>query len=495
MADISQIVRINAAIASSPSGTARFGRVLLLTSEDIQAASGSNRVVTYNNLAAVGVAYDTDSATYNSAAAYFAQTPHPPPLLVGRWEEAAVAARLIGAAPNTLTQIQGLNNGGLSITLNDASSAITISGIDLSGATSLSNAAALVQTAIRAASTLPAQRSTYTVAYDATLSRFIFTAGISSGTPDVINAVGGTVGAALGFSTGEIRAGTSGESVAQLIAALDEEGVDYYWLAVDNNIRQSNSVDDLAEAVEATSKHLVLDANEATLVAASPSGTMHEIAEEQHERTTMIYSETADQKAISLAGRLASFDFDGTGPFPTAKFKTLPGRAVDTLTTSEIERLDALRVNHYTQFGATGIVREGTTLKPNTFTDARFWLDWFVSAVQESVFGILTASASIPQTSTGLARFRNAVDEICERGRRNGGIAPGQVTEATAAAIRQATGNDAFDGLLSVGYLIYIGSLADLTATQLAERRIPTIRVWLHGSGAIHFVDLDITFD
>ena len=83
---------------------------------------------------------------------------------------------------------------------------------------------------------------------------------------------------------------------------------------------------------------------------------------------------------------------------------------------------------------------------------------------------------------------------MCEQGVLNGGIAPGQVSEALAADIRQATGNVSFDGFLSAGYLVHIGSVAAQPQADREARKSPPVRGWLKGSGAVHSIDVRLTF-
>ena len=132
-------------------------------------------------------------------------------------------------------------------------------------------------------------------------------------------------------------------------------------------------------------------------------------------------------------------------------------------------------------------------LKPGTWIDVRYWLDWLVNATQVEVFSLLR-SGRVPQTQAGVAAITDVVERICEEGVANGGIAPGQVSPALVSDIRLATGNQAFDGFLSTGYLVHVGSVASQSQADRDARKSPPVRVWVKGSGAIHFIDIDVTF-
>ena len=141
------------------------------------------------------------------------------------------------------------------------------------------------------------------------------------------------------------------------------------------------------------------------------------------------------------------------------------------------------------------MLREGTTVSPNTFIDARYWLDWFVDAVQRSVWSLLLRSGRVPQTSVGISQLTSVVEDVCRQGERNGGIAAGTLTEQVADEVRRVTSSAGFDGVLTRGYLVYIEPITNLTQEQISSREVPPIHVWLKGSGAVHYVDIDLTFN
>lgn len=103
--------------------------------------------------------------------------------------------------------------------------------------------------------------------------------------------------------------------------------------------------------------------------------------------------------------------------------------------------------------------------------------------------------AKIPQTSEGVAAVQGAIERVCEQGVVNGGAAPGQLSPALAADVRAATGNEDFSGYLSTGYLVSIADPATQTQAERNTRAAPPARIWIKGSGAINFADIDITFE
>ena len=196
-----------------------------------------------------------------------------------------------------------------------------------------------------------------------------------------------------------------------------------------------------------------------------------------------------------MAARLSGVNFDGANTLITAKFKSLPGTVPDALDRAGQTELDQKRVNYYTRFGADAIFAEGWTLKPGTWIDVRYWLDWIVDEIKRRVFNLLyTQPTRLPQTDAGIASLRAEVERVCEAGVRNGGIAPGAVSEPMANDIRLATGNREFTGRLARGFLVHVDPLSSLTEADRAARNAPGMKVWLKGSGAIHFADIELVF-
>ena len=231
----------------------------------------------------------------------------------------------------------------------------------------------------------------------------------------------------------------------------------------------------------------VLTPNESTSLAAQLSAL-------EQQRTFLVWSRTRDNKALSLAGRLSSVNFDGEDTLITPKFKSLPRTISDIVTTAQKKELDRKWVGYYTRFGPDAIFAEGWT-QAGDWIDVRYWLDWITKAMQSEVYTLLRQHPTrVPQTAEGLASIEAAIERVCEAGRRNGGIAPGRVSETVANDIRLASNNPAFDGFLPTGYLVVIGSIADQLQIDRDARRSPTIRVWLKGSGAMHHVTIGLVF-
>ena len=187
-------------------------------------------------------------------------------------------------------------------------------------------------------------------------------------------------------------------------------------------------------------------------------------------------------------------NFEGQNTLITPKFKSLPATTPDIVTTAHKGELDRKWVGYYTRFGPDAIFAGGWT-QSGDWIDVRYWLDWITSAIQDEVYNLLRQHPTrVPQTTEGLASIEAAIERVCEAGRRNGGLAPGRVSEAVANDIRLAINNPDFDGFLTRGYLVVVGSIADQLEQDRNARKAPPARVWITGSGAMHSATIILTF-
>ena len=379
----------------------------------------------------------------------------------------------------------------------------TISGLDFTGAASYDDVASTLQTALRAVTASGrADLRSASVEYD---PADFFRASLgfrTNGDPYPINGfkvdVAQGAASALGLdnaSGGSIDPGHASETIGEAMDVISGLDDGWYFVTVDSSITTGADLLSLSRWVQAKVHMLALDVvDEGVLTPNESTSLAAQLSALEQQRTFLVWSRTRDSKALSLAGRLSSVNFEGQNALITPKFKSLPGTVSDIVTTAQKEELDRKWVGYYTRFGPDAIFAEGWT-QSGDWIDVRYWLDWITKAMQSEVYNLLRQHPTrVPQTAEGLASIEAAIERVCEAGRRNGGIAPGRVSEAVANNIRLATNNPAFEGFLPTGYLVAIGSIADQLQIHRDARRSPTIRVWLKGSGAMHHITIGLVF-
>ena len=400
---------------------------------------------------------------------------------------------------DTTPGIDGIGAGSLSW------QGSTITGLDFTDATSYADVAQTIQTVLRSVrAAARADLRSATVIYHAA-GFFLVELGFDPSEDDpypitgYMTDVAQEVASALGLdsaSGGIITQGHVSEAIEEAMDAINRLDDSWYFVSLDSGITAAIDLLALSRWVQAANNYmLALDVTgDSVLVQGESTSLAAQIAALEQERTFLVWSRTADHKALSLAGRLSTVNFDGQNTLITAKFKSLPGTVPDLLTTAQKEELDRKRVGYYTRFGPDAIFAEGW-LANGDWIDVRYWLDWITNAIQTEVYNLLRQHPTrVPQTNQGIASITATIERTCEAARRNGGVAEGQVSEAIANDIRLATGNRDFDGTLILGYLVWVGSLADQAQPDRDARKSPPFKVWLKGSGAVHFADISLIF-
>ena len=379
----------------------------------------------------------------------------------------------------------------------------TISGLDFTGAASYDDVANIVQTALRAVTASGrADLRSASVEYD---PADFFRASLgfrTNGDPYPINGfkvdVAQGAASALGLdnaSGGSIDPGHASETIGEAMDAISGLDDGWYFVTVDSGITTGADLLSLSRWVQAKVHMLALDVvDEGVLTPNESTSLAAQLSALEQQRTFLVWSRTRDNKALSLAGRLSSVNFDGQNTLITPKFKSLPRTVSDIVTAAQKKELDRKWVGYYTRFGPDAIFAEGWT-QSGDWIDVRYWLDWIISAIQDEVYNLLRQHPTrVPQTAEGLASIEAAIERVCEAGRRNGGLAPGRVSEAVAHNIRLAINNPDFDGFLTRGYLVVVGSIADQLEQDRNARKAPPARVWITGSGAMHSATIILTF-
>ncbi len=376
--------------------------------------------------------------------------------------------------------------------------------VDFTGADSYGDVASTLQTALRAVrAAARADLRSATVEFDP-VGFFRVRLGFdsTSGDPYAINGFmaddAQEPASALGLdsiSGGGIVQGQASEPIEDAMDAISGLDDGWYFVTVASSITTGADLLSLSRWVQAKVHMLALDVvDEGVLTPNESTSLAAQLSALEQQRTFLVWSRTRDNKALSLAGRLSSVNFDGQNTLITPKFKSLPATTPDIVTTAHKGELDRKWVGYYTRFGPDAIFAEGWT-QSGDWIDVRYWLDWITKAMQSEVYNLLRQHPTrVPQTAEGLASIEAAIERVCEAGRRNGGIAPGRVSEAVANDIRLATNNPAFEGFLPTGYLVAIGSIANQLQINRDARRSPTIRVWLKGSGAMHHITIGLVF-
>ena len=288
--------------------------------------------------------------------------------------------------------------------------------------------------------------------------------------------------------------GADSETITEALDRMARQEADFYFVTLAEGIVDTDDVLEAAEWAASNDRFLLADSHEErALDPADTTSVIARLAAPGSPSASAIWSRASDYKAVSLAARFSAVNFEGVQSLITAKFRQLFGTVPDDLTPTQEASLRERGVNWYSTVGGTPIVQEGTSF--GGWIDVQVFLDWLVTRIRENLFNALLSANRVPQTDDGIAALKEAAEDVCAQGVRNGGIAPGTLAETQANAIRLATGNQDFGGFLSNGYLVHILPVAEQPQADREARKAPPVSVWLKGSGAVHFVDIGLVFE
>jgi len=495
---ISDIVTVNIRVAAGGVSRTDFGTGLFLTDDPGVDAGGPGKVRRFGSLEEVGAVFNGSTEPYRAAVAWFSQNPRPRDFFVGRWATTAVNSSIYGGEAASASGFTASNSSfvleGETVT------------VDLSSASDYAAIATALQAGIRGMTDTRFSNATVTVE---DTNHFVLTlAG-----PDVIS--GYATAAATGTDIhddlawdqdDDERVYTQGNAQEEAVDALDaiqEIDSSWYFLSLDNTIAKTPSglsnvtKTSISNWAQAAGKFFSCgDSGDATLVPGETGSDAAEVSALGNSRTCVTWSSEADYKAVSIAAFFSGTNWTGIQTIATAKFRSLPGFAADSVSSQGQAELIRKRVNYYSgRGGSPPIYAEGETCAAGIWMDVQIFLDWLAGAMQSDLYNLLRSQIRIPQTTFGVAQVKETITDVLEQGFASGGIGTGVVSPSLLSQIRQATGNTDFDGRLSNGYLVHIASLASQPQADRDARRLPATKVWLKSTGSIHTIAMDIDFE
>lgn len=479
---------VNVSVLLSPTGAAlrNFGSLMILG--DSATIDTQERYRLYSGLAGVAADFGTSAPEYLAAQIFFAQSPTPAQLYIGRWARTASSGRLNGgvlsAAQQALSNFTGIANGTMSVTIDGVVKALT--GINLTGVSTLNGVAAAVQTALG---------GSITCVWDANNSVFRITSGTTGASSTVTFAstqgTGTDISALLLLQTGQggyLAQGIIAETA--LVCATLQAGLTNNWYGLMFAAStQPVTADYLAVAglIEGLSpSHIfgITTADANALNAANSTDVASQLQALKYNRSFVQYASGSPYACAAIFGIAFTVNFSGANTTLTLKFKTEVGIVAETLTETQAAALVGKNCNVFVNFNnSTAIVQNGT-MASGQFFDTVHGTDWLQNFIQTTVYNLLyTSTTKIPQTDQGVSVLLAGVAQCCEQAVVNGLIAPGVWTGPAVGVI--TTGQT-----LSKGFYIYAPPVSSQSAAARAARQSPVIQAAIKLAGAIHSVNV-----
>lgn len=468
-------------------------------------------VASYPSLAAVQAFFGISSVEAAIAGIYFGGfegcTQLPPAILFMQYNAAAVAGYVRGAslAGLTLTQLQALS--GTLITNTDGVSSTSLA-INLAGATSFTNAAALITTGIQGGTPTSAAVCTY----DAQRAAFVITSS-TTGVNSLEGFVSGTLAAGLKFTqaTGAVLSpGAAVQTPAGAVVAL--VNVTQNWVNLMTSW-EPNLADKVAfsNAINAQPGNQFIYAgwdtdvtptegpSEPTTFAGETSTNNGRVAiwglanGATRPDGTVVANDGALAKAAFFCGATASIDFDAENGRLDYAYKLQAGLLADVFDLTTSQNLEANGYNFYGAYASKAV--SFINFQRGQISGSFKWADSYVcqiklnSDMQVATIQYLQKVKSVPYVQRGLNGIRSALlDPIGNAVTFGSIVAGGVLSSAQIAEINTAAGNQqAAQSVMSAGYYLQILQASPEVRTM---RGSPPTNLWYFDGGSVQRVSI-----
>lgn len=485
----SAIVSVTPSVIGAGGTALDLNGLLLTTSTRVPIGT----VPAFSSAADVSSYFGPSSAEAAAAVIYFNgfgnSNKKPGSMLFAQYPTASVAAYLRGANAGTLAYITGLAAGTLTIVVDGVSK--TSSSINLSGASSFSNAASL----ILAGFTTPG----FTVTYDTVSGGFLFTSS-TTGAGSTIGYVSGTLAAGL-FLTEATGAVISQGDIAAVpgafMTAVAETTQNWasFTTLFDPDVSGIANKLLFAEWANGTgNRYLYVSWDDEVAPTASndATGSLGNILKTNNSSgTAPVWAPDSDYPVFVL-GYVASIDFEQTNGRATLAFRSQTGLA-PVVTNQTIA--DNLIANGYNFYGSYATANdEFTFMYPGLVSGPYDWVDsyinqiWLNNALQLAILSGLVQAKSVPYNQAGYTLIRAWCMDPINAALNFGAIRAGvTLSAAQIAEVNASAGVNIANTLSNEGFYLQV---KDATPQVRAARGSPPCSLWYMDGQSVQQINL-----
>lgn len=456
------------------------------------AAIPSGQLLTFNSADSAGEWFGTDSIEYQLSQVYFngvdnAQL-YPSELNFYAWATIARAAWARGRSIRgmTLVELKAIA-GTLTVSINGT--AYNAESVDLADASSFTNAAELIATALGI-------ESVANVTWDAVTARFIITVTATPATSE-ISQITGTASEPLGFASAQLSQGTPEVSLTDTMNAVKQLSLNWALFSVveDLSFDEKEELAVWSNAQRSRYLGVISDDDPNALNQNDESNFGFQAGLVNYDGIINIYdnNETKLLKAFVMS-IAACVDWNQLNGRLNAAFRTQTGMQP---TVTKREDSIALLANGYSYYGRYGA--SGPDNIYNIFYNGQLpgpfaWYDTYVNQVflnsqmQKALFDALMSQRSIPYNSYGRTVIREVLATPITQALNNGTIRNGvPIDSAQRQAIVQTTGVDVTRELFDNGFYLQI---LDATPQVRSRRGSPPMNFFYMDGQSIQQINM-----
>lgn len=410
----------------------------------------------------------------------------PGTLYFAQFNTEAVAAWLRSASLSALTleELKAIPAGTMTITVDGSGE--TSQSINLSTATSFSNAAEIIQAAF----------TNLTVTYNSLLSAFVLTSKTTGASSSITYATGDIADALyLTQSTGAtISQGAAPASINAFMNALLSQTQNW---ATFMTLWEPELDDKMAFATWTNAQnnrytYIGWDSDVQATQANNTECFGYQIINGNYNGTSPVWPSA--EKAAFVCGTGASINFQEVNGRITFAYKGQSGLEADVTDPTIANNLAANGYNFYAAYATAN--DRFVMLQPGQMPGNWKWIDTYINQIylnsqfQLALMTLLTSRKSLPFNDVGdaaiLAAMQDPIDEFVNFGGIQTGV---DLSEQQKSQINSEAGTDISSTLYNQGYYVQV-----VTATaQQRGLRNKQVRFWFTDGGSVHKIALTST--
>lgn len=405
-------------------------------------------------------------------------------LFLAQYPVTSVAAYLRGGslASMTLTELKALS-GTIIVTVDGTVK--TSSSINLSAATSFSNAATIIAAAFT---------SGPNVTYDSLRSAFVITS-TTTGASSTMSIATGTLAAGLNLTTATGAVLSQGAIAAVQSTFMNNvANVTQNWATFMTTF-EPLIADKLLFAAWANAQnqryaYVCWDSDVTATQSGNTTSFGPQVIAANYTGVIPVYP--AVDKAAFICGAVASIDFSQRNGRITFAYKGQSGLSADV---TDVTTATNLIANGYNFYGAYATANQNFTfLQPGSTPGIWKWIDAYINQIylnsqfQLALLSLLSASKSVPYNNEGYAMIRAACMDPINQAVNFGSIRSGVPLSASQAAqVNSAAGVQIDNTLTQVGWYLQI---LPATAQVRGLRGTPPMSFWYTDGGSVQKINL-----
>ncbi len=418
-------------------------------------------VIEMDNATDVGTYFGTTSPEYKRAVFYFGFISKlitaPKKISFSRWADAAAAARIYGHTKTfAVSQFTGITTGSFKLTLGAYTADLT--GISFAAATTLSQVASILQTAIQAVVAGGADWTAATVTYNATAQRFELVGGVVGAEPVATAAAasGADIRALLGWdATAVFSPGVAAQEPLDAFIASVQASDNFGSFAFIQTITQAQALA-VATQNDTYNVKFIFTLPIAAGDAASYYGALSGLSGV----ATTLSPLSTEYPELLPSAILAATDYSRRNSVQNYMYQQAT-LTPSVSTDADANSMDASRVNYYGRTQTAGQfidfyqrgVMMGLATDPvdmNTYANEM----WFKDAAGAAIMSLLLSLARVSANSTGRGQLLAILQSVIEQATFNGTISIGKpLTTVQKLYIGNLTGDgEAWQQIYRLGY-------------------------------------------